>query len=315
MHDRIGRRFTVTQINQSKISFAYDPAKFALNTETVQDDIDQNGTYEFLRVLDRSRDAVNCDNGFQMGNTPATGVPGGAPPLDVVELQTACAYNLTDGRLETVADASSGSFSYPYLPISNLIEKVTGPVHDVINSYKPNRDVLNTKTNKLTSTIISSYAYVVNPIGQRTGVNTSGTAFPALPSWIWGYDSLKQVTSADSSVTTSDRAYLYDSIGNRKKTANSLTLPTNDNYTTNALNQYTSIGNQQSAVVNPNYDFDGNMTSGPLPTSPASNSILTWDAENRLTEVKNSAGTIIEEIHFDSGSRKIATTANGITTL
>ncbi len=294
---------------------------FALDTETLQYDIDQNGTYEFLRVLDRSRDTVNRDSGFQMGSTPASGVPGGAPPLDVVEIQTAYAYSPTDGRLQTVSGGGAqppspaNTSTYQYLPNSDLIEKVTGPAHDVINSYEPNRDVLDTKTNKLASTIISIYDYVVDSIGQRTGVNTSGTAFPALPSWIWGYDSLGQVTSADSSVNTSDRAYLYDTIGNRKKSANSLTLPTNDNYVTNALNQYTSIGNQQSAIVNPNHDFDGNMTSGPLPTIPASNSILTWDAENRLTEVKNSARTIIERNQFDSGSRKIATTANGITTL
>jgi RHS repeat-associated protein len=57
------------------------------------------------------------------------------------------------------------------------------------------------------------------------------------------------------------------------------------------------------------------MTSGPLPVSPTTNSTLIWDGENRLTEVKNSTGTIIEKNVFDSGSRKIATTANGITTL
>jgi RHS repeat-associated protein len=57
------------------------------------------------------------------------------------------------------------------------------------------------------------------------------------------------------------------------------------------------------------------MTSGPLPVSPTTNSTLLWDGENRLTEVKNSTGTTIEKNIFDSGSRKIATTANGITTL
>jgi RHS repeat-associated protein len=57
------------------------------------------------------------------------------------------------------------------------------------------------------------------------------------------------------------------------------------------------------------------MTSGPLPVSPTTNSTLLWDGENRLAEVKNSAGTTLEQNFFDAGSRKIATTANGITTL
>jgi YD repeat-containing protein len=57
------------------------------------------------------------------------------------------------------------------------------------------------------------------------------------------------------------------------------------------------------------------MTSGPLPVSPTTNSTLLWDAENRLTEVKNSAGTTLEQNLFDASSRKIATTVNGITTL
>jgi RHS repeat-associated protein len=193
---------------------------------------------------------------------------------------------------------------------------VTGPIHTVINQWEPTRDVLDTKTNKLAITVISKYDYAVNAIGQRTGVATSGTAYPAVPSWLWSYDALGQVTSADSSIATSDRTYQYDAIGNRQKSSNSLTLPVANNYVATATNAYSSIQLPGAATaLTPGYDFDGNMTSGPLPVSPTTNSTLLWDGENRLTEVKNSAGTIIEKNIFDSGSRKIATTANGVTTL
>ena len=37
-------------------------------------------------------------------------------------------------------------------------------------------------------------------IGQRTGVTTSGTAYPAIPSWLWSYDALGQVITAKSTV-------------------------------------------------------------------------------------------------------------------
>ena len=139
--------------------------------------------------------------------------------------------------------------------------------------------MLDIKENKVGSSLISKYAYAVNPIGQRTGVATSGTAFPSVPSWIWGYDSLGQVISADCSNSVGDRAYEYDTIGNRKKSAASLTLPGNDNYVANALNQYTT---GTTATPVPVYDFDGNATAFPLPVAPWANSTLVWDAENRM---------------------------------
>jgi hypothetical protein len=110
--------------------------------------------------------------------------------------------------------------------------------------------VLDIKQNKVGATIISGYDYAVNIIGQRTGVTTSGSAYPAAPSWAWGYDALGQVIAADSTVNTSDRSYQYDTIGNHKKSAESLTLPTADNYTSNALNQYSTIKNQKSTINN-----------------------------------------------------------------
>lgn len=88
--------------------------------------------------------------------------------------------------------------------------------------------------NKVDNTVISSYGYSVNSLGQRTGANQVGTAFASTRTTDWGYDSKGEVTKADSSVTGLDRAYQYDGIGNRMKSADSLTLPNTDNYTVNA---------------------------------------------------------------------------------
>ncbi len=314
--DRLGRTTTVAQTNQSRVSYTYDPANLRLDLETTDYDLDANGLYEFTRTLDRSRDSLNRDTGFILGSTPVPGVGGGAPASTIVEAQAAYAYSATDGRIAQISNPQipNQAFTYQYLPNSDLIEKVTGSIHSVTNSYEPNRDVLDLKQNRVGTTTISSYDYAVNAIGQRTGVATSGTAYPAVPSWLWSYDALGQVTAADSSVATSDRSYQYDAIGNRQKTANSLILPVANNYIANPLNQYTTI-QQGGTGVSPVYDFDGNATAYPLPVSPTMNSTLIWDGENRLTEVKNSAGTTLEQNLFDAGSRKIATTANGITTL
>jgi RHS repeat-associated protein len=129
---------------------------------------------------------------------------------------------------------------------------------------------------------------------------TAGTAFAASRSTTWGYDVLGQVNS-DSSA---DRAYQYDAIGNRKKSANSTTLPTDDNYTANALNQYSTIA---TSSASPNYDDDGNATAYPLPVNPSTNATLTWDAENRLTSATvNGVNTTYA---YDAQSRRIAKTS------
>ena len=84
-------------------------------------------------------------------------------------------------------------------------------------------------------------------------------------------------------VAISDRAHQYDAIGNCQKTANSLTLPVADNYTANALNQYTSFSSVAS------YDLSGNITRKALPNGTATQS--TFDALSRkLTETTRTAG-------------------------
>ncbi len=84
-------------------------------------------------------------------------------------------------------------------------------------------------------------------------------------------------------VAISDRAHQYDAIGNHQKTANSLTLPVADNYTANALNQYTSFSSVAS------YDLFGNITRKALPNGTATQS--TFDALSRkLTETTRTAG-------------------------
>ena len=302
VYDRLGRKSTVTQSNQSKITYSYDSTNLALDTETVKYDLDHDGTYDFTRVLDRSRDTLNRNSGWQLKDGTT------------LENQVTYGYSATDGRLTTVVgggDTSSPqTFSYGYTPDSGLIQTVTGPIHTVTNVWETNREVLDVKQNKVGDDDISKFDYAVNTIGQRTGVSTSGTAFPATLSWDWGYDSLGQLTSADSSVNSSDRAYKYDAIGNRKKSANSLTLPTSANYVANSLNQYTT-GTTATAV--PEYDADGNATAYPLPYAPTTNGILSWDASNRM--ISSTVGSINTTYLYDAQSRCIAKTTGGTSTL
>jgi YD repeat-containing protein len=212
-------------------------------------------------------------------------------------------YNFdTAGRLGNVS-SPAGSFAYAYQSNSiGLINTVTSPAHTVTNTWESTRDILTRKENKVGAAIISAYDYSVNALGQRTNVGNAGSAFASARSIAWGYDSLGQVTKADSSISGFDRAYEYDAIGNRKKAADSLTLPTADNYNANALNQYTAVG----AIV-PTYDDDGNATAYPIPTRLTANSTLAWDAESRLKSV--TINGVTTTYLYDSGSRRIAQTA------
>jgi RHS repeat-associated protein len=195
---------------------------------------------------------------------------------------------------------------------------VTGSAHTVTNTYDPDRSggILLTKANTRNSdqSAISSVNYIVNTLGQREERTTTDAANNSATTE-WTYDALGQVTSEDQPGTTTDRAYQYDHIGNRKKSANSLTLPATDNYTSNALNQYTGITSGQ-LTSEPQYDFDGNMTHGPHPADPTVPALFFYDAENRLLEIRNATtGVTLQRNHYDVFSRRIASTINGVTTI
>jgi RHS repeat-associated protein len=288
-------RVAVADLDRDSLTVSLRERTLGLARETVKYDLNRNGIYEFSRTLDPSRDSLLRDSGYSLKTENST-----------LETSAAYSYSATDGRISQISNPliPNQLFNYSYLPSSNLLSTVSGPIHTVTNTYEPNRDVLDVKQNKVGTSVISSYDYAVNAVGQRTGVATSGMAFPAIPSWAWSYDSLGQVIAADSSVATSDRAYQYDTIGNRQKSADNLLLPVANNYATNALNQYTSRSVGGSPTLNPLFDLDGNMTSGPLPNAPNASSTLVYDAENRLTVIPSSGGSIIYQ--YDAQSRRIA---------
>jgi RHS repeat-associated protein len=298
-YNRLGQKTAVSNV-VATTDYTYTAATLALDTETITYDIDTNGTPELVRILDRSQDSLGRSTGFQL-------------KTDNVTLETATSYNYspTNGRLATVTDGSN-SFDYNYVANSNLIATVTGPAHTVTNTYDPDRSggILLTKANtrNIDQSAISSVNYIVNTLGQRKERTTTDAANNSATTE-WTYDTLGQVTSEDQPGTTTDRAYQYDTIGNRKKSANSLTLPDTDSYTSNALNQYTSITSGQ-LTSEPQYDFDGNMTHGPHPADPSIPALFYYDAENRLLEIRNATtGVTLQSNHYDAFSRLIRVTA------
>lgn len=302
-YNRLGQKTTVGN-GVASTDYTYTAATLALDTEIITYDIDTNGTPELVRTLDRSQDNLGRSTGFQLKTESLA-----------IETATSYSYSPTNARLATVTD-NNNSFAYNYVPNSNLIDTITGPAHNVANTYEPDHDLLLSKSNTKASddSVISSVNYNVNTLGQRTKAERS-TGVSPLSTTDWTYDHIGQVTSENQPGTTTDRAYQYDHIGNRKKSANSLTLPQDDNYTTNALNQYTAFTIDQLTSV-PEYDFDGNMTHGPLPADPSISAHFFYDAENRLTEIRKvSTGVTLEQTIYDFDSHRIATIASGVITL
>ena len=318
-YEPLGRQSTVTTA-VAKSEFTYDPATLAVDTEAISYNLDAIAGYDFFRVLDRKPTSLGRDTGWQLKD--------GA----TIENEAAYAYGPADGRISSISNPqlSNVSFTYGYLTNSSLLNTVTkaasggNPALVVTRTYEPTRDTLAAIENNAGTIVRSKYDYAVvnggvNSLGQRMGVQTTfnlGAGHVAnAGDTSWDYDGLGQLTSANHGTEdTIDRAYLYDAIGNRKKSADSLTLPGTDNYTTNALNQYTAVN-----TFIPTHDPDGNQRDAqilPLGSSSLASCVYHWDAENRLVQVRAADDTtVITTTLYDAQFRRIATAAGGTTTL
>ena len=306
-HDRLGRMLTATTANVARSSFTYHPDTLFHQTETIGHDLDGDGTVDFERTQTSSRDTLLRSTGYTLGLG------------EIVDASAAYDYETVAGRVSSITTLTGQAFTYTYdTARSGLISTVTGPLHRVVNTWETDRDVLDTKSNQsLAGAVISAFDYTVNEVGQRTGVETSGSAFsaPNAGGWSWEYDALGQLSKATHATTsTRHRGYVYDDIGNRKETtegppaAPAITTV----YAANLLNQYSSISQAAGPLV-PQHDLDGNLLSGA--TGPAAGKTFEWDARSRLVAVKDGAGTELVRYAYDHLGRKIKRTAAGATTL
>ena len=154
-------------------------------------------------------------------------------------------------RLSLVTDNTGGtpySAGYSYIANSPLVSQIifkqgtttrmtTSKSYDYLNRLTSIGSVASGGTN--------SFAYSYNSANQRTGVTNADSS-----KWVYGYDSLGQVTSGKkywndgTAVAGQQFGYTFDDIGNRTQTQaggdqNGANLRT-AYYTANNLNQYTS---------------------------------------------------------------------------
>ncbi|NCC62211.1 MAG: hypothetical protein EOM12_15025, partial [Verrucomicrobiae bacterium] len=201
------------------------------------------------------------------------------------------------GRFAAVTSVTAGTFTYAYLPGSDLLAGLSNGDFAVTYTYEAHRNLKTAVQNNRGNDLISKYAYAYDPIGRRTERIDHNTLFMQSVTNLFDYNPRSELISAQ--MNTNDYLYLYDPIGNRKKA--SLNAATNF-YTANELNQYTNIAN---GVTNqPTYDPDGNMlTYGDW--------TFTWNGENRLIVASNTT-TIIEN-SYDYMGRRFRKVVNGVT--
>jgi RHS repeat-associated protein len=309
--DTLGRILTVTRGGTDHATYTYDPSTLQLTTEVLNRD-------SSARTLNRYYDPLGRPLSLKVGTdyTTAYGFDTAGRINRVWDHPDLNATGVpVDGNDVPLED---GDFTYGYQAASyGLVETVTGPAHTVTNTWETTRNVLDTKTNADLSTqpvTISAYNYAVNSIGQRQTVTRSGSKMSADNAIGWNYNSRGELTKEDYNNNTAadprDRVFQYDDIGNREKTANGTLTLGASNYVADALNQYTKANGIALPIgTDPAYDADGNYQRGPLPAAPNTESILVWDAENRLIQVTKSNGDVIS-FDYDHLSRRISKTVD-----
>jgi YD repeat-containing protein len=139
--------------------------------------------------------------------------------------------------------------------------------------------LLNRVTLKKDSTALSDASYTYDGVGNIISISSTAPA-PGL-SASFGYDSLNRLTSATySSGRVSNFVYEFDEYGNMKTVKeNGATVFSKTYDSSNRINGY-------------DYDARGNLTS-------AGGNIYSWDKQNRLNNIKNTAGAILGKYIYD----------------
>lgn len=170
----------------------------------------------------------------------------------------------------------------------------------------------------LSNATVSQYDYNYDNLGRRDRVDTTGQAFVGTPHNSYGYNPRSELEESKRFLGTADdpaqlvnaeyRKYVYDPIGNRTSaTEGTSTSAKQLTYTANQLNQYTLITSPVEA--SPGYDADGNLTTAPAGIAGAADTLLKYDAENRLISVEPqapAAGSTKVEYVYDYMSRRAA---------
>jgi RHS repeat-associated protein len=253
----------------SSVDYYYDDA----GNRTSMVDVTGTTGYQY-DALDRvttvtspgpSTVSYRYDNTGAQGE-PAAAYPGQRTKITYPDSKTAIYTYEADGKMKTVTDWLSKTTTYTHDNAGQLTHTLL-PNGVTIDNTHDDAGRLNSLLNKNGGTTISSYAYTLDKVGNRTQVvDTNGTT-------TIGYDANYQVTAV-TYPNSDSQSFTYDAMGNRLST-------TLNGSTTN----YTYDGADQMTVAGPTsytYDANGNQTGRGSDT-------FGYDQQNRLTSTSISS--------------------------
>jgi RHS repeat-associated protein len=207
----------------------------------------------------------------------------------------------TAGRLQTLANGDGRLVLYSYDTAGNLIGEDNGNGTSTTYAYDNAGRLTEIVNLAPDASINSRYIYEYDAAGNRIAMKTSDG------DWSYGYDASGQLTSANfvsarSDISDKSIQYHYDAAGNRTSVIEDgiETL-----YTSNALNQYLTVGNASYS-----YDDDGNLIAK---TDASATWSYAYDLENRLISVTTSTGDVTE-YEYDVFGNRTAIIENGVRT-
>ncbi|WNF14428.1 ELWxxDGT repeat protein [Microcystis aeruginosa] len=196
------------------------------------------------------------------------------------------------GRLQQLTDANNANIiTYSYDIAGRLVREDNGNGTYTTYGYDGAGQLLSIVNYRANNSVNSRFDYTYDALGRRTSLTTlEGTT-------TYSYDVTGQLTSVvlpDNRTIT----YQYDAAGNRIAVVDSGVTAA---YTTNNLNQYTSVG-----TATYTYDTDGNLIAK---TQGGQTSTYSYDTENRLIQVVTPEGTWRYE--YDALGNRIASVKDG----
>ncbi|HEY4299945.1 MAG TPA: hypothetical protein VGM73_03660, partial [Candidatus Didemnitutus sp.] len=225
--------------------------------------------------------------GFDLGTS-------GTPAADLHQVATYSNAGQMIGISSGFGGGASTDFIYSWLANSRLVSgyAVSGASFAVSRSYETNRDLLTDITAKWSTNTLTEFAYTSNSLYQRESATINCASSTPFYDYVNGqgystitynytYNSrgeLREAALFGSGAELPGRhfEYSYDSIGNRHASGTVAGFAGADEYTTNALNEYTAKGNNAVHVAGTAHmDANVAVTGAPL-TQKTGNA---WGAE------------------------------------
>ena len=220
-----------------------------------------------------------------------------------------------DGRISSAGFLHNGTaknFGYTYLAGTNLLQVLTKPNGMTLTqTYEATRDLLTGMAYHRGNTLVVQRTYTHDLINRPSGRDTSRQG--SVINDTFTHNTRSELV--ETQINGKNYEYTFDNSGNRTAAVEDSTGEAcRTEYTTNDINQYTSISENGALAFEPQFDVDGNQTLIKTDTGIWS---AVYNAENRPVIFTNEATDTVVTCAYDSMGRRSykKVTTNGTVTL